>query len=99
MKRCRDRNSLISLMSDDGPEFPPRSSVTISSSEDGDLEDTLVDDENIDDVKGPCPKSSSSSDKGKAKEVVEPALDLQEELECFICGMSIARSRGLFQRC
>jgi hypothetical protein len=60
------------------------------------FEDTLIDDElqfiDPDTEKEPVASSSgttSSPDKGKGKEVaiepIQPALDLQEELECFIC--------------
>lgn len=67
---------------------------------DKDPETTLVDDEvqftgESSRSNNNSPKSSleaSPSDKGKGKEVYrEPALDLQEELECFICCLCFSR--------
>jgi hypothetical protein len=53
------------------------------------LEDTLLDDDvQLNDDK-PLGESSGTTDKGKGKEVeilpAQPVLELQEELECFIC--------------
>jgi hypothetical protein len=54
------------------------------------LEDTLLEEDvQLDDSNNPIGESSGTTDKRKGKEVeippAQPILDLQEELECFIC--------------
>jgi hypothetical protein len=97
----RQRIDVIELSSDG--EEPPRPPVVIgrrvspvsigsSTSDDDssneDLDNTLV--EEKEDMNDTSPESSTSStNKGKGKELfVDLNLDLQEELECFICCLS-----------
>lgn len=53
------------------------------------LEDTLLEEDVQLDSGKPLGESSGTTDKGKGKEVeippAQPVLELQEELECFIC--------------
>jgi hypothetical protein len=62
------------------------------------FDDTLVEDalswKESTDV-NPEPSSSSTPDKGKGKEIAKPALDLQEELECFICCIPLLEMTNL----
>lgn len=81
-----------------GRRFSPVSvtsgTIDTSGTEDMDLDDTLVDDEisEADFLHSPKAVEGESSgttspDKGKGKEtdIQQQTLDLQEELECFIC--------------